>query len=517
MQYHDLRTLYKDKALLNDIMVKTEFLDSAYTKKIPIRQRLFHYNSGLFSLVLCKTCGTQKVGWSEKNQRYSVYCGSKCAHSDPVVLQKTANTCLERFGETTNLKSSVTKEKIKQTCSNRYGTDNYAKTEMFLTASRGTSLKKYGVNNPSKSQAVKDKINSTHQERYGRKRQSQSHIQEHIISLKNDADLMRDLHLHQQVPIYKIAEMLGVNHSQLCVHFKENLGIEPNTGYQKSLAESEILSFIKGLGFEAESGNRNIIAPKELDIFIPEKNLAFELDGVAWHTELRGKSKNYHLNKTLSCRDKGVRLVHIYDTEWVSKKEIVKSRIRALLGRTETVYGRKCTIKRLNSEEYTKFFQDSHIQGSVPAQVSYGLIFEGDLVAAMSFGKARYNTSCQWELLRFSNKLNTRVVGGAGKLFKHFITAHEPQSVVSYCDLRWNTGIVYQNIGFDFKTETQPNYWYTKDCRKLESRVKFQKHKLKTILKDFDPNLTEWENMIRNGYDRIWDCGNGVYIWTPDT
>ena len=30
-------------------------------------------------------------------------------------------------------------------------------------------------------------------------------------------------------------------------------------------------------------------------------------------------------------------------------------------------------------------------------------------------------------------------------------------------------------------------------------------------LDQFDSNLTEWENMQLNNYDRIWDCGNISY------
>lgn len=76
----------------------------------------------------------------------------------------------------------------------------------------------------------------------------------------------------------------------------------------------------------------------------------------------------------------------------------------------------------------------------------------------------------------------------------------------------WNTGALYERLGFVYSHSTKPAYHYTKDYLRFENRVAYQKHKLKDKLEIFDPLLTEWQNMQANGYDRIWDCGNDV--WT---
>jgi hypothetical protein len=159
------------------------------------------------------------------------------------------------------------------------------------------------------------------------------------------------------------------------------------------------------------------------------------------------------------------------------------------------------------------FFDGTHIQGAVGASVAYGLLLNGEIVAAMSFGRSRYSKKAEWELLRFSNKLHTSVVGGASRLFRHFIKEKSPTSVISYSDLRWNTGALYTKIGFTQTGVSGPNYWYTKDYKTLESRIKYQKHKLSAMLDAFVPEQTEWENMSNNGFDRIWDCGNAVFLW----
>ncbi len=132
----------------------------------------------------------------------------------------------------------------------------------------------------------------------------------------------------------------------------------------------------------------------------------------------------------------------------------------------------------------------------------------------MSFGKSRYSKKYEWELIRFCNKLNYNVVGGASRLFKHFIKTYDPNNIISYCDIRVFTGELYEKLGFSYSHTSKPDYFYFKKPNyTLYSREMFQKHKLKNLLEIYDETLTEKENMFNNGYRRIWDCGNKVYIW----
>ena len=136
-------------------------------------------------------------------------------------------------------------------------------------------------------------------------------------------------------------------------------------------------------------------------------------------------------------------------------------------------------------------------------------------MAAISFGKSRYSKTFDWELLRYANIINTTVAGGMGKLFKHFVKTHTPSSIVTYSDKRWNTGSVYKTVGFTYTHTSAPNYYYflPYNTNKMYHRSQFQKHKLEKTLPTFNTKLTEWKNMVNNGYDRIWDCGNDVFEW----
>ena len=194
----------------------------------------------------------------------------------------------------------------------------------------------------------------------------------------------------------------------------------------------------------------------------------------------------------------------------------MKSRLKNLLGIYDaTVYARKCKVREVTSKESKIFQEANHIQGACNSSVNLGLYFNNELISLMTFGKCRFNKNYEWELLRFCNKLGYHVPGSAGKLLKHFEKTYNPKSLISYADRRWSIGKLYDALGFTLDHISRPNYWYYKNGDyELKSRVNFQKHKLKDKLEKFDPKLSESENMKNNGYLKIYDCGNLVYVKT---
>jgi uncharacterized Zn finger protein (UPF0148 family) len=280
-----------------------------------------------------------------------------------------------------------------------------------------------------------------------------------------------------------------------------------------SSAEVEIKEFLNNLGIEYIYSDWSTIAPQELDFYVPSHNLAIEFNGIYWHSELQGKGKDYHLEKTEKCSKKNINLLHIFENEWTNpiKQNIWKSIIKGKLGLHERVYARKCILKQVSKPEEKQFLEENHLQGYIGSQVAFGLYHNDELLCLMSFGKNRFASDVEWELLRFVSKQNINVVGGASKLLKHFMSNFEG-GIVSYADRRYSTGDMYKALGFQFSHFSQPNYFYFKiSTSYLESRQKYMKHKLPTLLETFNPSLTEWENMANNGYNRIWDCGNSVW------
>lgn len=293
----------------------------------------------------------------------------------------------------------------------------------------------------------------------------------------------------------------------------------------RSKTQYNIFDYIKGLipGEEVLYDDRKTLSGLELDIHVPERKFAIEYDGIAFHSF--GKSthppfnnykdeplnKNSHLIKTGLCEDLDIQLFHIFSSD---NPEIWESMISNKLGLSNKIYARKCIVKEVPNKEAREFQESNHLQGSINSSIKLGLYYQDELVSLMTFGKARY-TNTEWELLRFCSKLNTSVVGGASKLLKHFEKTYNPKSIVSYANRRWSTGNLYNQLGFDLSHISKPNYFYFKgNDGILESRVKYQKHKLSKVLENFDPNKTESENMYENNYRKIYDSGNLVYVKT---
>lgn len=284
-------------------------------------------------------------------------------------------------------------------------------------------------------------------------------------------------------------------------------------GCQKCMAaahrsgiEAELLAAFPS----AESNNRSVLGGKEIDILI-DGRVGVEVNGRYWHTEDKGKHKNYHRDKLELAKEKGVQLLQFNDDEVERNLELVKSMVNSKLGRYDRrVYARKCKLVVLTHNEATQFLQDNHLQGGCVSSVQLGLRHGNELVSVMTFGKPRFTKQFYWELLRFASKRGIQVVGGAGKLLAEFRRLHSG-TIVSYANKRWSDGTLYNALGFTLIKDSEPSYiWFNGDT--AFSRYACQKHKLPKLLGDrFDPNLTERENMERAGFSRMWDCGNLIY------
>jgi hypothetical protein len=296
----------------------------------------------------------------------------------------------------------------------------------------------------------------------------------------------------------------------------------------RSKYEIEIYEYIKSLVSdrgEILTNTKNIISPLELDIYIPSKKLAIEFDGIIWHSELLGnKSKNYHLNKTLLCKEKDIKLIHIFENEWVNKQQIIKNKLRHELKGTSNIkpiFARKCEIKEISSIQASEFLNKYHLQGAGNAGIKLGAFYKNELVSVMTFGKHRIALGTKkivpdtYEMYRFCIG-DIPVTGIAGKLMSYFINKYNPQKITTFADMRYSgVSAFYEKIGFKYVAYTKPNYYYfnVKSPYDLKHRFNFRKQELPKKLSIFDNNLTEWENMKNNGYDRIWDCGNLVFIY----
>jgi hypothetical protein len=159
------------------------------------------------------------------------------------------------------------------------------------------------------------------------------------------------------------------------------------------------------------------------------------------------------------------------------------------------------------------FMNDNHISGASNSSVNIGLYYEGNLISVLSMIRSRFDPSYEWEISRFASLVGHSVVGGLSRLFKYFVQLHNPKSCMTYADLRFGRGDAYLNIGFELLNRTPPNYYYyNKKYGYLESRMKYQKHMLKSM-SSYSQDKTEYKIMDEEGFLRVYDCGNNKFGW----
>lgn len=300
-----------------------------------------------------------------------------------------------------------------------------------------------------------------------------------------------------------------------------------------STMEQDILQYIHTLGITETIRNvRNIITPYELDIYLPEYKIGIECNPTVTHNSSvcdpwgsPAKPVRYHQQKTDLCEEKGIRLFHIFGYEWTHKQDIIKSMIANMLGKNQRkVFARNCEIRELSGAEAFKFLEQNHRQGGVNSKYRYGLFYKDELVSVMTFSKMR-NTIGRpddeaYELVRFCSKLNTTVVGGASKLFTHFIRFVEEQTrhfkIISFSDRAHTSGNLYKTLGFTEDHGSGAGYmWVDLATDIAYSRISAQKHNIKKFLKDESIDLTksETKTMIDHGYVQVFDSGTICWKW----
>ena len=297
----------------------------------------------------------------------------------------------------------------------------------------------------------------------------------------------------------------------------------PKCANQQSSGEMEIIEYIKeNIDDEIVIRDTKIIYPNELDIYIPSHCLAIEYNGMIWHSEKFGKDKTYHLNKTEKCQEKGIRLIHIFENEWLEHKEIVKSKIRHLLNKDNNlnkIFARRCIIKEINKDISREFLEKNHIQGSCSATIHLGCYFNTELIGVITFKKeSKDENNHNWELTRFATNINKHCIGIGGKLFKYFIRNYNPSYIKSFADRRWTLdkdNNLYTKLGFKLDKVLKPDYRYTKGANSYIHKFNFRKQ---TLLKRYPDSgltedMTEYEMTQKLGFYRIWDCGLFKYVW----
>lgn len=431
--------------------------------------------------------------------------------------------CLEKYGVEHYQQSKVFKQKSRQTCLEKYGVEHYAQTEEWKEKTKNTLNKKYGVNNVGQLEKFKEKSKQTCIERYGVDSFSKSsefnkRIEDNFIKI-----LKRDGYIDKG---YKyIKHISKTNHLLECPYCGQQFVSSTDSSYNNrrrlgqeicticnpiqkgySAAEKDLLSYVSSIysGTIVEN-DRSAIAPYELDIYLPDLNLAIEYNGLYWHSDEQ-KPNNYHHMKSDLCKEKGVHLIHVFEDDWVNKQSIIKSVISNFVNNTvnRRIYARKCEIRAISDKTLINdFLVSNHLLGRTTF-ISYcvGLYYNDELVSLITMHLLK-KAERKWELNRYAIKNGVTIIGGAERLLKHIIQTIDYSSIITYNDNSIFRGLVYKRLGFQYVRTNAPNYMFIQgDC--LE---RFPKQ---TIRKWNVGYSREMEQQL--GLHRVYNAGNDVYI-----
>lgn len=452
-------------------------------------------------------------------------------------IEKSKETKKEKYGDD----NYNNRDKAKKTIKEKYGVEHHLQNKDCLNKMIETNKEKYNVEYQFNRESIKEKLKNKNLEKYNAEYFFSSEtylLKTKEEKIKRIKEIFKENNLSFDENDYiKLREKDGEKIKYLFYEIKcNNCG---NNFHSKltnevpicrtcypiasnSIIQIEIEEFIgNSLKLNYLKNKRDIIPPLELDIYIPEHKFAIEINGNYFHSEIGGdKNKYYHITKSDLCKERGIKLIHIFEDEWLLKKEIVKSRILNILNLTEgEIYARKCVLREISNEEKSAFLNNNHIQGNCIDKYRFGLFYNNELVSVMSFSNLRNSLGNEkkenvFELIRFSNKKNTIVVGAFSKLLNHFIKKISPKKIISYADIRWSglehENTVYHKNKFKFVENTKPSYYYVskKDYLTRMHRFSLRKDVLLEMFPESNPQKSEWQIAMKNGFDRIWDCGS---------
>lgn len=441
-----------------------------------------------------------------------------CSHSHAKIY-----TNIKKFGSKTPFESKSIQQKVKKTYLNKYGNEKPTLTKNFKVK----MLKKFGYEYPMQSIKIKTKLVTTMNEKYGGMGNKSSLILSKTQRTRKINYLLKlDSTEYPAIRLFGDVEFRGVHgwnnkYSWQCkacgtiydATITDGQLPRCNQCYPRlitgiSQAEQELFKSLKS---ETKiQSDKTVLNGKEIDVYIPDKHLAIEYNGIYWHSEGSGsKTRNYHLNKTEMCLEKGINLIHIFENEWLENKKNILSFIHSQLTVYEKIISSdECFVSEISQEIKDEFVNDNHIKKSSKTNLQIGLFNDGELIQILSLNKTSENT---YGIIENVVKSGYTIKGGTKKLWNFFINVIKPNNVIFTDDKRYKTIMLYKDIDFKLEKVIPPQPWFhTPKTHKLESleqwseRNEIHLENLDSIFKDYIQNTNQ---------DIIWDCGYDVYIW----
>lgn len=439
-------------------------------------------------------------------QGFPSYCSPICMNKATIKKEKTKLTHLRLYGHESHNSSDIIKNRKKETYLEKYGVESPSILPKFIEKSRNTRIERYGENYNkiySKPKHIDIEKNIY---------KSEPQIERLLSTIDSNKYILKKYYASKYTFHHKncnsdfiiTSNQIGSrnrHYTELCTVCNP---IKSFTSHEK-----EIFNFLKKHKFNIEPHNRNIIKPKELDIYLPDNKIGIEFNGIFWHSD-KYLANDYHIKKHNMCVKKGVELITTFEDEFIDKKQLIFSHILKRLNKfKKRITPKKHSIIELNQKQATEFLELNHIFGSSDSDINIGLTIKNKIVSIVSFKSLDNN---EFLLERFTNKKNIHINNSENLLFKYFLDKYDPQKIIGYSDIRYSDGSLYNDLGFKFIENTKPKVYYIKHgVFKRHNKDSFIN---KVVIPDnFGLSLENEEFMNHSRYNKIYDCGSMKYEW----
>jgi hypothetical protein len=488
----------------------------------------------------------------EFSSKFSDTWNNKSIDEKKEITDKIKSAKLLKFGNS----SYNNIDKIKETNKERYGGNSPTCNSGVIKKRQNNNLKKYGVKETLSVPEIRKKISNTNsiegwplQRPEVKEKIKEIYIKKYNVDHFMKSDLAKEKFREREIKKFlpKLEKLLNYLNLELLdpeylgAHVKHNFKCKIcNTQFTqiwnaiqqyyqcptcfprnngKSKGEDEVAKFIEDLNFQIIRNSRTIIPPFELDIYLPEKKIAIEYCGLYYHSEeFLEFSRNvdypsmYHYKKLELCKKIGIKLITIFEDEWIYKKDIVMKRLEYMLNKFSgsRINGRDCEIKEVDYNTKNNFLETYHIQGKDNSNIPIGAYYDSNLVSIMTFSKGNVSKGSSfkegvWELNRFCTNFNYIIPGISSRLLEYFKKNYNWNEIYSYADRRWSSGELYVTLGFVTDEKIRLNYWYVKNYKRI--------HRFNLRKKPDEPkDISEKILRLKEGYSIVWDCGNLKFI-----
>lgn len=443
-----------------------------------LKEKIYWIIRGIKSFPMCKTCQKNKTKFKNIFEWYNSYCSKICSTNNEKRKEKMKNTMLEKYWCVFALQNKDLKEKM-----------NIKKIKSYLN-NISEKVKLYNISNIAINTdwTVNFLCNKCNKEN--------RNIDKYFI--------------YNRITYYNLSP---------CIYCHP---IHNQTSWQ----EKELLWYIKSIYKWKILVNQRILDWKEIDIYLPELKVWIEYNWLYWHSlNWWNKTKDYHYNKFLIAKKKGIKLIQVFSDEWNINKEIVKNRLKNIVSKWINIWARKTIIKEINKKIGRDFLNKYHLQWAGKNSIYYWVYYLNKLISVITFSKPNIS---KWskkngnnkimELNRFVSLPWYSISWIVAKVSKKYMKDYNIDKIYTYADLRYWDWVVYLKNWFNFIKHTWVNYWYVdKTYTTRYYRFNYQKNKLQKIF-NLDYNKikekTEKEIMFQQWYDIIYDCGHYKFEYT---